>query len=203
MQSVSAKIATTLLLIGTFCCLNVHSSAQNPKNPAKAPPMKTADNVQQDTAVPDTRPYGKPVASYHKTTCFGKCPSYKVAIYPDGTLTWEGIANTRPLTHKNAKISPETILQLQDKARSIDFLKLDAAYPPDPIADAQATIVYMELDGKTKQVSDIFGAPKGLKELEKMFEDLIKKQGWNKPAPMQRKLENKPNIKAPGAGGGN
>ncbi|MBN8679548.1 MAG: hypothetical protein J0M29_15065 [Chitinophagales bacterium] len=140
----------------------------------------------------------RPVAGFKKTACMGKCPTYTVTIFANGAIQWEGIAYTQPLGKKNGKISPDMLEALREKARSIGFLQLNDMYPADPIADASATVVFLELDGKYKQVGEIFGAPKGLKELHKMFEDLIKKQGWNKPAQMKKKLDTKPKSTVPG-----
>ncbi|GEM_PF-1345591 len=134
----------------------------------------------------------KPIAGYQKTSCFGECPSYSVEIFNDGSVVWNGRAFTLPLGQKRGKVSAEIIAAIQEKARAIGFLKLNNTYPEEQIADAQATIVYLRLNGQDKQVTDIFEAPKGLDELEKMFDDLIRKQGWAKaksPAPMQKKLE--------------
>jgi hypothetical protein len=151
----------------------------------------------------ESTPVMKPIAGYQKTSCFGECPAYSVSIYQDGTIDWNGIYFTQPLGRKSGKVTPETIKKLQEKAREIGFLKLQNAYPMEPIADANATIVFMILDGQPKQVTDVFGAPKELKELQKMFDDIIKKQGWAKPAPMKKTVDNKPKNTVPSAGSGN
>ncbi|MCC7465337.1 MAG: hypothetical protein IT261_03665 [Saprospiraceae bacterium] len=145
----------------------------------------------------------KPIAGYQKLSFFGECPTYSVAIYQDGTIDWNGLYFTNPLGKRSGKVTPETIKKLQDKARDMGFLKMQNAYPMDPIADANGTIVFMILDGQPKQVTDNFGAPKELKELQKMFDDIIKKQGWAKPAPMKKTVDNKPAKTVPGVGTGN
>ncbi|MBL7808574.1 MAG: hypothetical protein JNN28_12190, partial [Saprospiraceae bacterium] len=157
----------------------------------------------QTTQATESTPVIRPIAGYMKTSCFGECPAYTVWFYEDGTAAWEGHYFTTPLGKKTGKIAAADIKKIQDKARTIGFMKLQDSYPEEIIADAQATIVFMMLDGKSKQVTDVFGAPKGLKELEKIFDDVIKKQGWAKPAPMQKKLDNKPKTTAPAASGGN
>ncbi|MFN0176403.1 MAG: DUF6438 domain-containing protein [Saprospiraceae bacterium] len=147
-------------------------------------------NRLQDNQVPTNT--SKPLAVYQKTSCFGTCPSYIVEFYNDGSVNWNGRANVLPLGQKRSKISADAYEKLEAKARAINFLNLKNSYPEEQIADASATILYMNIDGREKQVSDIFEAPKGLDELEKMFDDLIRKLGWAKaktPAPMQKKLE--------------
>lgn len=157
----------------------------------------------QTTQMTESLPVMKPIAGYQKTSCFGECPAYTVSIYQDGTIDWNGLYFTNPMGRKSGKVSPEAIKKLQDKARDMGFLKLQNAYPMEPIADANATIIFMILDGQPKQVTDVFGAPKELKEIQKVFEDIIRKQGWAKPAPMQKTLDNKPKNTAPAATGGN
>ncbi|MDO8365494.1 MAG: DUF6438 domain-containing protein [Saprospiraceae bacterium] len=130
-----------------------------------------------------------PIAVYQKTSCFGTCPAYTVEFYKDGAVHWNGSANVIPMGQKRGKVSPDAVAKIVEKARAIGFMKLNNNYPEDIIEDAAATVIYMNIDGRDKQVTDIFGAPQGLTELEKMFDDQIQKLGWAKiPAPVKKKV---------------
>lgn len=128
----------------------------------------------------------KPIAMYQKISCFGSCPAYTVEFYKDGAVHWNGLANIIPLGSKRGKITLDAFAKIVEKARAIDFLKLNNSYPEDKIEDAATTVIYLNIDGKDKQVTDVFDAPKGLDELEKMFDDMIQKLGWAK-TPLQVK----------------
>ncbi len=147
--------------------------------------------VEISNRVQDNQATSKPLAVYQKTSCFGSCPSYSVEFYNDGSVNWNGRENVLPLGQKRSKISPEAYEKLEAKARAINFLNLKDAYPEAQIPDASATILYMNIDGREKEVTDIVDAPKGLNELEKMFDETIQKLGWAKkpPTPMKKKLE--------------
>lgn len=145
----------------------------------------------EDKPLPVANSVTKPVAVYQKISCFGNCPAYIIEIFRDGTVTWNGHANILPLGKKKGKVGLDVYAKLEEKARAIGFLKLNNAYPEDKIEDAAATIIYMNLDGTDKQVRNVFGAPEGLIELQKMFDLMIQNLGWakTKPMPMQKKLE--------------
>jgi hypothetical protein len=145
----------------------------------------------EDKPLPVANSVTKPVAVYQKTSCFGNCPAYVIEIFRDGTVTWNGHANILPLGKKKGKVGLDVYAKLEEKAQAIGFLKLNNAYPEDKIEDAAATVIYMNLDGTDKQVRNVFGAPEGLVELQKMFDVMIQNLGWarTKPMPMQKKLE--------------
>lgn len=153
-------------------------------------------DMKKDLAID---PVNIPFAGYRKTGCYGECPAYSVEFYEDGTVTWNGILYTQPLGTKTGKISADAITKLKDKAREIGFLKLNDSYPDGKIADAESTILFMHLDGKKKQVTDVFGSPDGLKDLEKQFDNLIKQLGWAKSktfTPTKKKVEKPSQNKA-------
>ncbi|MCF8243524.1 MAG: DUF6438 domain-containing protein [Saprospiraceae bacterium] len=117
-------------------------------------------------------------AVYKKTGCFGFCPIYEVQFYVDGRVKWEGKMNTGTPGIKEATLDKETLAQIARVAERINFFKMDRKYPDYQVWDAPSTIIFLNLNGKEHQVQDILGAPKELKELEKLFDDIIKKQGW-------------------------
>jgi hypothetical protein len=151
---------------------------------------KDAKDIE-DKPLPVSNSATKPIAVYQKISCFGNCPAYLIEVFRDGTVEWNGYANISPNGKKKGKIGLDVYAKIEEKARAIGFLKLNNAYPEDKIEDAAATVIYMNLDGKDKQVRNVFGAPEGLVELQGMFDTMIQKLGWAKPkpTPMQKKLD--------------
>ncbi len=117
-------------------------------------------------------------AVYKKTGCFGYCPIYEVQFYVDGRVKWEGKMNTGTQGIKEATLDKETLAQITRVAEKIKFFNMDRKYPDYQVWDAPSTIIYLNLNGKEHQVQNTLGAPKELKELEQLFDDIIKKQGW-------------------------
>jgi hypothetical protein len=118
------------------------------------------------------------VASYKKTGCFGQCPIYEVQFFEDGRVKWEGKMNVGTPGIKEAKLDKESLAEIARVAEKIKFFEMDRQYPDYQVWDAPSTVIYLNLNGKEHQVEDILSAPAELKELEQVFDDIIKKQGW-------------------------
>jgi hypothetical protein len=128
-------------------------------------------------------------AVYKKTGCFGPCPVYEVQFYTDGRVRWEGRANTGTPGFKEGKINDETFAQIQRVAQRIDFFNLNHRYPDYQVMDAPSTIIYLSMNGKEHQVKNTLEAPAELRELEQVFDDIIKKQGWRTSPDKKKKTE--------------
>lgn len=120
------------------------------------------------------------VAAFKRTGCFGNCPIYTVEFLTDGTVRWNGLANVTPAGKKTAQAPANALAQITEKAKVVKFFNMDNHYPKEQVLDAASTVIYINLDGKEKQVENIAGAPDGFKEFEKLFDDLIQSLGWAK-----------------------
>ncbi|MBK9017594.1 MAG: hypothetical protein IPM82_28085 [Saprospiraceae bacterium] len=117
-------------------------------------------------------------AIYKKTGCFGLCPIYEVQFFVDGRVKWNGKMNVGTLGIKDATVDRETIAQIARTADRIKFFNMDRRYPDYQVWDAPSTVIYLNMNGKEHQVENILDAPAELKELERIFDDIIKKNGW-------------------------
>jgi hypothetical protein len=50
------------------------------------------------------------------------CPVYSVAIYMDGTVLYDGLANVGVVGQRKGKVSPETVTQLISALDNMDFI---------------------------------------------------------------------------------
>ncbi|MBI1227543.1 MAG: hypothetical protein GC192_20085 [Bacteroidetes bacterium] len=116
--------------------------------------------------------------AYKKTGCFGQCPIYEVQFFHDGRIRWEGKMNVGTMGIKETKVDKETLEEIERMADKIKFFQMERKYPDYQVWDAPSTFIYVNINGKEHQVEDILDAPQELKEFEKFFDDLIKKQGW-------------------------
>ncbi len=144
------------------------------------PPTPITNNAASMAPVPTI------AAVYKKTGCFGLCPIYEVQFYLDGRVKYEGKMNVGTIGIKEAKIDKETLAQIERTAERIKFFNMDRKYPDYQVWDAPSTIIYLNMNGKEHQVENILAGPEELNELNRVFDDIIAKNGWrispDKPA---------------------
>lgn len=136
-------------------------------------------SLKQPPATERITPY-KLVAAYKKTSCFGRCPVFTMEIGEDGMVTWTGLQNVSPMGKKTAKAPANALSKLQEKAKAVKFFEMNDRYPATPVLDAPSTVLYLNFNGKEKQVVDLAEAPAGLKELEALFDEIVEGLGWGK-----------------------
>ena len=102
----------------------------------------------------------KLIISLNKTACFGTCPVYKIKIYNNQSAIFEGVKFVEKEGSYNFKISKKEINTILNKAKKINFQKMEDEYT-ELITDLPTTYIMIN----NKQIKDYYGAPKELKEL--------------------------------------
>jgi hypothetical protein len=117
----------------------------------------------------------KLIISLNKTACFGTCPVYKIKIYNNQSAIFEGVKFVEKEGSYNFKISKKEINTILNKAKKINFQKMEDEYT-ELITDLPTTYIMIN----NKQIKDYYGAPKELKELEEIIENIfLNKLGLN------------------------
>lgn len=117
----------------------------------------------------------KLIISLNKTACFGTCPVYKIKIYNNQSAIFEGVKFVEKEGSYNFKISKKEINTILNKAKKINFQKMEDEYI-ELITDLPTTYIMIN----NKQIKDYYGAPKELKELEEIIENIfLNKLGLN------------------------
>lgn len=114
------------------------------------------------------------VASIERTMCFGVCPAYKMEIYGDGKIVYEGIKNVDHIGKFEGKTTTEKIDQLLAKATEIGYADLNDSYENKSITDLPSTTTVILLNGVSKKVYSRYNAPEKLVAFQKFFEELFK-----------------------------
>jgi hypothetical protein len=109
-----------------------------------------------------------------RTACFGTCPVYSVTIDAKGAVVFEGTKSVGSPGRHTDNVSVAAVLAT---ARRIGFFDLNDSYRA-PIMDLPTTFVTITADGRSKRVEDYFGAPQGLKELEKQIDATAGTDRW-------------------------
>jgi uncharacterized protein DUF6438 len=112
-----------------------------------------------------------------RTRCFGACPEYTVWISGDGSVRYEGrsavaVAGTR--TTAISRLAVESLLAAFDR---IQFFSLKDRYF-GPVTDLPTTYLSLTLGERSKMVQDYFGAPRELKELERLVDEIAGTDRW-------------------------
>ena len=105
-----------------------------------------------------------------RTACFGTCPIYKIEIYTDGSGTYTGTRFVKNIGVSEFQLEKSDVKNILEFANKIGFSKLKNEYS-EPITDLPTTYITI----KNKKIKDYTGAPKELKNLEELIDQLYQK----------------------------
>jgi len=106
--------------------------------------------------------------SLEKTACFGTCPVFKIKIFKNGKGIFEGKKSVKKTGLIDFKLSQKEIQKILVKAENIKFSEMLDEYS-EKITDLPTTYIQI----KEKKIKDYFGAPKKLKDLETLIEEIV------------------------------
>jgi hypothetical protein len=116
-------------------------------------------------------------ASISRSACYGRCPTYKMFIYNDGTVLLEGIRFMEPIGNYTITISKEEMQAFIDKANAIEYMKMDDRYD-SPITDIPSATTSIVIDGVRKEVYRRHNYPKSILLFEQLFDNLLTSKEW-------------------------
>ena len=108
------------------------------------------------------------IISLEKTACFGTCPIFSINIFNNGDVLYYGKKFVKKLGNLNLELDQKEINQILNKAKEINFNNLKSEYTEN-ISDLPTT--YITINKKT--IKNYYGAPKELKDLEKLIESFV------------------------------
>ncbi len=111
------------------------------------------------------------IISLEKKACFGTCPIFSINIFNNGEVIYYGKKFVKKLGNLNLELNQKEINKILNKAKEINFNNLKSEYT-DNISDLPTT--YVTINKKT--IKNYYGAPKELKDLEKLIESIILKK---------------------------
>ena len=128
-------------------------------------------NISCNTVSENTKEELNQIAiSLEKTACFGTCPVFKIKIYNNGDAIFEGKKFVKKTGLIKFKVKQNEIQKILAKAKNIKFTKMLNEYT-EKITDLPTTYIQI----KEKKIKDYYGAPKKLKDLEKLIEEIVLK----------------------------
>ena len=133
------------------------------------------------TRTPTPSNFDEVVITLERTVCFGACPEYRLTVYGNGTVVYEGKRFVRLEGKRTTAISEEKIRQLLSEFNKIDYLSLNDSYEELMATDMPSAYTSLTADGKIKTIRHYhgdFSAPKELIELEDKIDEIVNSNQW-------------------------
>jgi len=121
------------------------------------------------------------VITLERTVCFGVCPEYKLTIYGNGTVVYEGKRFVRIEGKRTATISEDKIRELLSEFERVDYFFLEDSYEEFMATDMPSAYTSLTIDGKTKTVRHYhgdFSAPEEVTALEDKIDEIVDSNQW-------------------------
>lgn len=126
------------------------------------------------------------VITIERESCRGFCPAYKMTIYGDGTVDYEGKRNVDNIGQFQKKISKSKVKELLKAFQEANYMSLQNEYDDPSIADAVAVFTSIKFtdktDGKekTKSIKNRVKGPEALIKLQDKIDSIVGKEGFKK-----------------------
>lgn len=158
------------------------SSPKALATPESTSPYLTADNATLVSQLfsPPRREVRQSVITLERTACFGFCPMYKVTIYGDGRVVYEGNQFVKVKGIQTTRISPFKARQLMMEFQRAQYFNLQDRYEGGP-TDAPSAITSFQLGQRAKTVYHYLAspdAPQKLTDLEAKIDAAANVQQW-------------------------
>jgi hypothetical protein len=123
----------------------------------------------------------EPLATIERTACFGWCPIYKLTVYRDGVVEYDGEDFVKTKGKATGHLAPERLTELDQLFEQRGYLALHDAYTDYSVTDMPSVKTSYSVGGKTKQVQHYLGdstAPKELGEIEEGIDRIVQVEQW-------------------------
>jgi hypothetical protein len=115
--------------------------------------------------------------TFEKTACYGRCPTYKVEVFRDGKVSFEGIRFVDNVGMFEKKISRKKVKALIATLRQANFWELEDEYDSN-ISDLPSVITTCVQNGQEKTVKARFNIPDDVVEMNDRIEEIIGLEGY-------------------------
>jgi len=121
---------------------------------------------------PEIRDWSSVRITLRRTDCLGACPSYRLTVFGDGTVLYNGDAYVPYCGEYRGQIPRNVVRLLVNAFREADYFNLFDHYEVN-VEDLPTYITSITFDDKTKSVLDYAGIRTGMPEVVDSLEDSI------------------------------
>ena len=121
------------------------------------------------------------IITLERTICCGRCPVYKLTIFGDGLVMYNGLEFVAIAGRHAANISKDKIRQLIAAFKKTRFFSLNNSYVEFMGIEDPFAITSLTINGKKKRVRHYLGdrsAPRQLKILEDEIDKIVCSSRW-------------------------
>ena len=109
----------------------------------------------------------------------GTCPAYKFEVFLDKSARYSGKAHVDLIGEYQATLTDSQLDYLKNSFAEADYFSFANVYSAQ-LTDLPTTFLYYHSGRESLKVTDYWGAPKELKDLEQTLEDFISTVDWKK-----------------------
>ena len=107
-----------------------------------------------------------------RTCCFGQCPVFTVHVYKGGYTEYNGIRFVDNVGEYYTWLTKPELKQLSDAAKKLGYFDLPTVYDRGA-TDFPSTYSYLHFDGRKHAIKNRQGAPRELKDFEKLIDGIL------------------------------
>lgn len=161
-----------LLLLLSFFSFMLPACAQK-ATVQKAKTKKVSKKTVATSAKKPAPTEAGPVITFERTPCFGTCPSFKMQVYADGRVEYEGRRFVPTEGKQELKLPAATVADLLRQAKESNFDSFEGRYSRGTTDLPSVIIGVKQPDGKVKTVSLEEGAPENVRDLFTYFSNQL------------------------------
>ncbi len=123
----------------------------------------------------------EPLATIERTACFGWCPIYKLTVFRDGVVEYEGEDFVKTKGKATGHLAPDELAALDDLFAKHGYLELADAYTDYSVTDMPSVNTSYSSGGRTKKIQHYLGdssAPAALGEVESGIDRIVHVEQW-------------------------
>jgi hypothetical protein len=128
----------------------------------------------------DPTPPQDVIITVERTACFGFCPDYRLSIYGNGKVVYEGRYYVQVEGRRITYIPKRKVRELVAEFERIGFYNFDDRYIMSA-TDLPSTLISIDLEGRSKTI-DMYGtemiAPEEISNLIKQIEEAVNVSRW-------------------------
>ncbi|HEY0302759.1 MAG TPA: DUF6438 domain-containing protein [Rhizomicrobium sp.] len=176
-------ILSAFLIALALCAAAPAIAAEAPRLQGPGHKLPHGGRPPQRVAFPAIRDWSTLKITLSRSMCFGRCPSYRVAIDGDGHVSWLGEANVFVQGPAGGRISQAQVRRLDEAFRKANCFGRYYAYRA-PITDLPEYRVGISYDGHKMEVLDYMGQgvgmPRAVSDLERLIDKTANTARWIK-----------------------